>query len=331
MQRPESGHVSHTRNQNGQTPVSNATAFFLVGPTASGKTEVAQFIAERKGWGILSADSMLVYRGMDIGTAKPKQAERAGVRYWGLDLVDPDTPFNVNLFLEHAREAFANATRENQSMLVVGGTGLYVKCLTEGLSPAPPADLALRDRADKLYQEQGLAALQQEVQNRAPAAYAALRDKANPRRLIRALEYAGRAEATGSPWKGKPAPALAGLRHPPGVLAARIQSRVDRMYASGLLEEVERLTGQYPTWSKTALQAIGYAEALAVLKGKLNLSEGKIRTAQRTRQLAKRQMTWFRYQANVQWIDVDPHWTTDVLAERVLDVWNKNGPTPIII
>ena len=302
-------------------------AFFLVGPTAVGKTAIGQHLAEQEGSDILSADSMLVYKGMDIGTAKPTAAEQKNVRYWGMDVVDPSETCSVGAYLEQSIHAFASG----RPMLVVGGTGLYVKCLIEGLAALPPADPKLRDEFERLHREKGVEALQEKLKAADPARYDRLKDKRNPRRLVRALELAALKATPDASWKGPPGVPLVGLKMEPARLYDRIRQRVIRMYKDGLIDEVRRLKAQYRLLSKTALQAIGYAEALAVLDGKCLQDEAVERTAVRTRQLAKRQMTWFRRQANVQWLEIDPETPVAEIAGRVKELWNIHGATPLAI
>ena len=316
--------------QESSSSTSPCTAFFLVGPTAAGKTAVAQQIAEAQKRDILSADSMLVYREMDIGTAKPTKEERARVTYGGLDLANPDEPFSVGQYIEHVRGFVRESSVRGTELIVTGGTGLYVKCLTEGLARLPPANPTLRAWAEALLERDGVTALQKALQERNKARYEALRDKSNPRRLIRALELADQEPATSAGWSAKPAVPIIGLEVDPEVLMVNIRTRVRRMYDSGLLDEVDRLMSSYENLSETASQAIGYAEAIAVRQGRMPLDDAVARTTVRTRQLAKRQMTWFRHQANVIWISVRKNSTIEQIVEQVLAHWKQYGPTPVI-
>ncbi len=264
-------------------------AFILVGPTASGKSSVAQLLAEQTGAPIVSADSMNIYRGMDIGTAKPTADERGTVHYSGIDLADPTEAFSVGDWLDAIKPSFQTL----ETPIVAGGTGLYVKCLLAGLDEMPAADEELRARAEKMT----LAELQAEARAAAPEAYTALADNENPRRLVRLLEHGGKVS---KPWKAE-LPTVVGLHVEREILLKRIAERVDQMYASGLIEEARGLLAL--ELSATATKAIGYAEAFAVLKNEMTETQAKERTVIRTRQLAKRQMTWFRTQLNVEWVD----------------------------
>lgn len=305
--------------------------YFLVGATAVGKTAVTQWIAERQDCEILSADSMQVYRGMDIGTAKPSRAEQARARYHGLDLADSGDRFSVGQYRTLALTALAEAARRGHTVLVVGGTGLYIKSLTDGLAPRAPANADLRARAEQLYREQGLPALQNVLRRKNPALYASLRDPQNPRRLIRALEWAEAPDfIPGGNWRRGPAGLrIPGLILPPAQLYDAIVKRVHAMYAAGLAAEAQGLVDHGLASAPTARQAIGYAEVTAYLNGQCTLEAARELTIQRTRQLAKRQMTWFRHQAQVDWLAVDLSMPVEERARLVLEYWLAHGPTPI--
>lgn len=311
-------------------------AWFLVGPTAVGKTAVAQVLAERMGAAILSADSMLVYRGMDVGTAKPSTAERAVVPYCGIDLVDPDQPFSAGLWLAHARGQVAAPEVASRDVIVTGGTGLYVRALTAGFD-APPADPVRRRQWQSVWRTEGVEGLQRALARLAPEALRQLDDPFNPRRLIRAIE---RVEAgTPSLLDERPIerPHLVGLTMERPGLHARIAERVERMIAAGLIDEVAGLRRRFPRWAATdpcdcgnactSRHAIGYAEAIDRLDGRLTLAQAKERIVTRTRQLAKRQETWFRHQARVTWLSVDPSESAGAIADRVRSLWRQHGAT----
>jgi tRNA dimethylallyltransferase len=225
---------------------------------------------------------------------------------------------------------------------VAGGTGLYIKSLTHGLGKLPAPDPDVRGKAEKLLEEKGIGALQELARNLSPELYESLADKNNPRRLVRLIETAQIADrdACGT-WKamGK-GPKITGLTMPRPELNERIGLRVRKMYAAGLLDEAERLlskgisAGGGPACggeiSLTAAKAIGYAEAFAVFRKKLTVEEAVELTCRRTRQLAKRQMTWFRNQADVDWVMIEPGMTIEHTARMVMDCWERTGPTPIV-
>ena len=309
--------------------MSALAAHVLVGPTASGKSAVALHLAlqARPPRPIIAADSMTVYRGLDLGTAKPDAAERAAVPSFGFDLADPDRPFSVGDWLAALRAAAPAIAACGAPPIVVGGTGLYVKCLTEGLDAAP-SDPDRRAAAEALLKTAGLEALQAATRALDPAQYARLRDPENPRRVVRAYELLASGHALPAA-EERPRPRLAGLSLPPEELHGRIARRARQMFAYGLVEEVRTLRAKFPALSETARHAIGYEEAGLVLDGAIDEEEAIRRTALRTRQYAKRQLTWFRHQADVTWIEVGPRDDTERLAGKVRKAWNTLGPAAL--
>lgn len=322
------------------------SAWLLAGPTATGKTAVAHTLARRHGMAILSADSMLVYAGMDIGTAKPTPAERAGIPYAGIDLVSPEEHCSAGVFLRAAARAAAEADAAGRPLLVVGGTGLYFDLLLKGLDTAegdsPPPEV--RVRWQTFLDEHGPEALRAEAERRAPGVLARLADPRNPRRVQRVLE---RLDQGLPPLPGRPAPntsevpsplprcaaeeiPIPALTFPPGELASRIETRIGEMFVAGLLDEAASLRRRYAALSDTAAAAIGYAEAFAVLDGALDEATARERIAARTRQLAKRQRTWFRHRLCVEWI-AGPASDTDIgrAADDVERIWRLHGPHPL--
>jgi tRNA dimethylallyltransferase len=323
---------------------SGSPAFVLLGPTASGKSEVAAVLAERLGFDILSADSMAVYRGMDIGTAKPAPDPRRRIRHFGLDLAAPGQPFSAGAYLAAARAELAgrsyaaalpdeaDTAPAGRRLLVCGGTGLYVKALLYGLDAAPPRDGSGRVRWQALLREGGVSALRAELNRRRPDLLAGLSDPDNPRRLLRALELADAGAPVPSGWRAcAPPPPLPCLRLKPEALRARIARRVDAMFEAGLLDEVRRLRAGCPEWSATARHAIGYAEAIECLDGRCTECEARRRTALRTFRLAKRQRTWFTHQVPVRWIDVDADDDPRRVAGLVAACWREHGPAFLAI
>ena len=293
----------------------------LVGATGCGKSAVAQWLAEK--WGrteIWSADSMAVYRGMDVGTAKTPEGERAGVVYRGIDLADPDRAFSVADWLAALRDG----AQSGAEALVVGGTGLYVRALTEGLDAGGGGDPEARAEAEALLAERGRGGLEAAVRQMNPAEFAKVRDPENPRRLVRAYELFKR----GEPWPAateRPRPELVGLRREPEDLRARLARRVRRMFADGLVEEVRELRRHRPELSETARHAIGYEEAARVLDGTMGEEEAIAATTLRTRQYAKRQATWFRHQARVAWVDAGADEPLERVASRVERTLRSKG------
>ena len=344
-------------------PAPRRAAFLLVGCTASGKTAVAHAIARESGALVLSADSMLVYRGMDVGTAKPTAAERAGVVLRGVDLADPDEPFSAGRWLESAREAAREAAEAGRDLVVAGGTGLYVSALLRGIDTRE-ADPGRRAELEALLAREGPEALVARAESLSPGSTAAI-DAKNPRRLVRLVEileshaetksHAESAESFSHAENAENAetmdaarsarvpnlrtfepsnlrtPVLVGLDFPPDVLNARIERRARAMFEGGLLDEVRALCERFPGFERsTAGAGIGYAEALAALRGEISVDEAVARTAQRTRRLAKKQRTWWRHQARVEWVR-GPADEADVAraARDVRDLWRKHGKIPL--
>jgi len=326
-------------------------AYFLVGPTASGKTDVAQWIAEKHGFDIVSADSMLIYKDMDIGTAKPSTEERARAIYHCVDLVTPDQSFNVWEYYRQTIGILDEVVRHGRRAIVVGGTGLYVKSLTAGLDTVCGEVPERRTFWEERYRKEGIAPLQETLKKLHPGWYAAMGDDVkNWRRLIRALELVecgvqeipsswSRPEADPggtdpareagiTPVERKDAP-LVGLMLPPDQLQQRIDERTVWMFDHGFVQEVRELREKYPQLSQTALQAIGYREVMAYLDGQCSLDQAIEQTSVRTRQLAKKQRTWFRHQTAVEWLDVAIEESVESIALRVMDRWRLHGPTRI--
>jgi len=306
-------------------------AYVLVGPTAVGKTLIAQRIAERNGYGILSADSMHVYRGMDIGTAKPSPQERGGVAYRGMDLVDPSATFSVGAYVGEMKRLFEGSAEGDRQWVVVGGTGLYVKALLQGLDELPAADPTVRRRAEALLKDRGVEALQTWLKELDQQRYDRLPDRMNPRRLTRQIELATHgAPMAERPWAGSSG-SVVGLRMEMSRLRERIRARVVSMYENGLLDEARRIRLTFHELSPTALQAIGYREAFAVLDGAMSRDDAVEQTVERTHRLAKRQMTWFRHQADVEWVDVTADADDEAIEHAVRGKWEMYGPARMVI
>ncbi len=304
--------------------------YILVGPTAAGKSAVAQWIAERNQWAVLSADSMLVYRGMDIGTAKPTAGERRKVRYWGIDVVAPDCRFSAADFREEARRCVASLA-PGEPLIVVGGTGLYLRVLLEGLADGAGPAPGLREKWRQVLEQSGIEALQEALRERSMSWYEALADPRNPRRLIRALERLEAGEQRPpETWKeGAAEPVVAGLTLPREALHRKIEARIHAMYHHGLIEEAAGLRQTCGELSDTALQAIGYREALSCLRGELSQEEAVRQTLVRTRHLAKRQMTWFRGQMSVAWVECEYDTSVETAGRRVMETWERVGAAPL--
>lgn len=285
----------------------------IAGATATGKSAVAQWIAEQIGAAIISADSMLVYRGLDIGTAKPTPEERQRVKYIGVDCVAPSERFSTGDWLEFVWNGIAALPCETP-LIVAGGTGLYIKALMQGLD-APPGNPAVRCRFQAIFEKGGIDALHSEIAMRNIALPQS--DFQNPRRLLRALERFECQQFADAPHlasiadnsapRGMPNAHISSLNEifssapvflltmDRDALATRIEQRAHLMFDNGIVDEALAFFGNGST-SETAAGAIGYAEALAFARSEISRSDAIEKIATRTRQLAKRQRTWFRHQ-----------------------------------
>lgn len=300
-----------------------ATASILViaGPTASGKSAVGLEVARRTGAEILSVDSMQVYRGMDIGTAKPTPEEQGLVRHHLIDLVEADEPFTVARFVEMADGVIADAAARGVRLVVTGGTPLYYKALFEGLFEGPSADEAVRERLRSISNEE----LMNRLAEVDPAAASRIHVN-DSKRLVRALEVY---ELTGKPissfqtdWSAgwmRHSACWVGLSWDRDALNRRINARVKAMIAAGWVEETRRLLDTYGQLSPTAAEATGYHELIEHLQGNLTLDEATEQIKIATRQLARRQMKWFRRWPQIQWLPGDQ--SPEMLAERIISLW----------
>lgn len=300
----------------------------LAGATATGKSEIALLLAEQLGGEIISVDSMQVYRGLDIGTAKPGPAERRRVPHHLIDVVELARPFDAAQFARLAHEAVREIQSRGRLPIFCGGTGLYFKAFLDGLGEAPPADATLRARLEATP----LPELLLELEQRDPVTFEKI-DRQNPRRIIRALEVirltgkpfsTQRAAWSPSPSSLNPQPvAFFGLARETKDLQTRINARVQLMFQRGLVEEVRKLLPQGLAENKTALQAIGYRQVVEHLRGERSLPETIELVKIRTRQFAKRQMTWFRREARLQWINCQPQDSSEDLGAQISHAWSS--------
>lgn len=283
----------------------------IVGPTATGKTAYAVALAAEFAAEVISADSRQVYCGLDIGTAKPTDHERAQASHHVLDVVAADcTSYSVAVWRDHANHALESLAARGKQPWLVGGTGLYVQSLTEGLAfPDVPPQPELRAELERTLQEEGLDPLVARLRRLDPATASHI-DLRNPRRLIRALEVclvSGRPFSDQRTRQPPPYPVLQiGLRTDRDTLYKRIDQRVDDMIALGFVEEVKCLLDQGVTSELPSMQSAGYRQLVDYLQGECTLAEAIQQTKYATHQLAKRQETWFRKQKGIQWIEIGP-------------------------
>jgi tRNA dimethylallyltransferase len=296
--------------------------FALVGPTASGKSAVALELAQRLDLEIVSADSMQVYREMDIGTAKPTVAERNQIRHHLIDVADPSEDFSVARYQQLTNAALADIEGRGRQALLVGGTGLYVQAVVDGL--ALPGQFP--DTYHQLDVEPDTAALFARLQELDPAA-ATKMEPTNRRRILRALEVTiGSGRPFSSYGPGVDAfPTtrfvMGGLAMPRSTLNDRIQARVDAMVAAGLIDEVKQLANRPDGLSRTARQALGYQQLLAHVEDDLPLDTALDEVVRWTRRLAKRQQSWFGRDPRVTWYEADGN-PLDVVPALLGD-WSK--------
>ena len=307
---------------------------FIAGPTAVGKSEIALALAEQLGGEIISVDSMQVYRGLDIGTAKPTPADRARVPHHLIDICDLTECFDAAQFIRRAQLTVAEIQSRGRVPVFCGGTGLYFKAFLSGLGEAPSANPELRAELETILFEKLLG----ELRERDPEAYEKI-DKQNPRRVIRAVEVirltgkpfsAQRArwgETPGEPLLADTQPGSRGrsphqhkiycFNRQPSDLHVRINARVDEMFRRGLVDETRELLQHGLEQNQTAMQAIGYRQVVEHLRGERPLAETIEQVKIRTRQFAKRQLTWFRRQLAPEWIELKPDESLEDTARKI--------------
>ncbi len=294
-------------------PNNNIKLLAVVGPTAVGKSGLALRLCECYGGELVSCDSMQVYRGMDIGTAKPTKGEQERVRHHMIDTVDADKPFSCAEYVRDAAACIEEITARGRLPILCGGTGLYLDALLRGgLSEEPEVDPALREELLAYAREQGNEALHKRLEALDPESAATIHPN-NVKRVARAIEICltlgGTKSAHDRATRERPSPydaLVIGLGADRPLLYERIERRVDTMLAEGLLDETRRLVseGVFET-NGTAAQAIGYKELLGYLRGEEPFEEAVLRLKTATRRYAKRQLTWFGAKDYVHWLAID--------------------------
>ena len=297
----------------------------LAGPTAVGKTGLSLDLAKRFGAEIVGADSVQVYRGLDIGSAKPTPQEQAQAHHHLIDVAEPAENFSAARYARLAAEAIDDISARGKRSLVVGGTGLYIKALIFGLAPTPPVDQALRARLKEEWQEQGPQAMHQRLAGLDPDTAAKLHPN-DRQRVLRALEVCLQ---TGAPMSrrqeahGFAAPRyphlMIGLERPREELNQRIEERARAMWNEGLLKEVEKLLAAGVPAEAPGLATLGYRQAMAFLRGEMQSEDALFDMIKKTKAYAKRQMTWFRGVRGLVW-----HHADDSLGigRRVSALWS---------
>jgi tRNA dimethylallyltransferase len=276
----------------------NLPLILILGPTAVGKTEIAIQLAERLHGEIVSADSRLFYRGMDVGTAKPTREERTRVPHHLIDIAEPDEILSLAVFQQKAREAIADIHTRNEIPFLVGGTGQYVRAVSEGWSPPEvEPDERLRAALERMKEDRGLYWLYERLRDMDPRAAEKI-DPRNYRRTIRALEvilttgkkFSDQRRHSTSPYRL----IAIGLTRPRSELYERVDRRIETMFANGFLEEVKGLLARGYSPSLPTMSAIGYREAVQVLHGELTEEQAKAEMRRATRVFVRRQANWFK-------------------------------------
>ncbi|MCC7087079.1 MAG: tRNA (adenosine(37)-N6)-dimethylallyltransferase MiaA [Pirellulales bacterium] len=309
------------------------TAWYLTGPTAAGKTAVGIELAKRIDAEIVSLDSMAIYRRMNIGTAKPTAVERAAAPHHLIDLIEPAEEFSIAQYLAASEQAAVQIAQRGKQVLFVGGTALYLKALLRGLFSGPPADWKFRRELEELARIEGSNVLHERLRQVDPAAAAKLHAN-DVRRITRALEVHA---ATGKPISfyqqhfGTSRRAeecrVFVLNWPREQLEQRMRRRVDAMFETGLVDEVRQFMGKggwrmgnETTFGRTARQAVGYREVIEYLRGERDLAATIELAKLRTRQFAKRQLTWFRGLCECRWIHVEEPLEPAATAGEIADL-----------
>ncbi|MBO8137587.1 MAG: tRNA (adenosine(37)-N6)-dimethylallyltransferase MiaA [Desulfotomaculum sp.] len=310
------------------------TLLAVVGPTATGKTEVGVELAHRINGEVVSADSMLVYKGMDIGTAKPTEEERRGIPHHMIDVALPYQEYSVARYQKEAAETISKIHDRGKIPILVGGTGLYVRAVIDEYEfDCPKADEKLRLELQRAAEENGKEWLHQQLAAVDPEAAQKIH-KNNVRRVIRALEVY---KLTGKPISSmqvatyrsnsKYQTAIFGLTMPREILYNRIEQRVDKMIEKGLITEVKMLLENGVKISATSMQGLGYKEIAAYLNGEISLEKAIELIKRDTRRFAKRQFTWFKKDPRIHWIDVHKYDSIPKVVDKIIKIWQEKNST----
>ncbi len=288
--------------------------FVVVGPTAVGKTAMGIELAQHFQTEIISADSRQVYRQMELGTAKPDQVEMAAARHHFVNVMNIDNEFNAGQFEDEALQLLDNLFLKNDTVLMVGGSGLYVKALCDGIDEMPKIDPMIREKLNKQKEAEGLGSLVRKLAELDPAYYQIV-DQNNPQRIIRALEVIESSGLTYSYFRTQKKAKRSfeiikvGLELPREILYKRIDNRMDLMIEKGLFEEAAEL---FPKRHLNALQTVGYSEIFRYLEGEYDKEEAIRLLKRNSRRYAKRQLTWFKKDESTQWFS--PSQFSEIIA-----------------
>jgi tRNA dimethylallyltransferase len=300
-------------------PAALPRIIIICGPTASGKSELAVRLARERNGEIVNADSLQIYRGMDIGTAKPTMAEQGGIAHHLIDVVDPDQPFSAADFAEAANRSIAGIVNRRKLPIVVGGTGLYIRALLHGLVDSPSGDETLRQELQAEAREKGNRAMLEQLSKVDPE----LGQRTHINNLVRIIRGLEVYRLTGIPLSRHQQEhgfsdlryhtLQLGIRVDRRELYARINARVDRMLADGLLDEVQGLLARGFGSGLKAMKSIGYKESAACLAGEYSRDEAARLIKRNTRHYAKRQLTWFNSVSDIIWLEYPENFATILL------------------
>ncbi len=306
---------------------SSGKVLVILGPTGVGKTKVSLEVADKINGEIISADSRQIFRFMDIGTAKPGSEERRRIVHHLVDRVNPDEKFTASDFAEEATKIIRDLIAEGKSPLVVGGTGLYIRALTKGFFKGPGEEIKIRERLKRLAREKGKAFLHEKLSQVDPESA----DRIHPNNLIRVIRALEVHEMTGIPIsqlqkegeydKGEFAFVKIGLGLDRAKLYQNIEKRVDQMMDQGFQEEVKRLEDLGYSQNLAPLKTLGYKELISYLEGDSSLPEAVEMIKKKTRNYAKRQLTWFRKEEHTAWFDAE----TKGLVQRIVEKFTKSS------
>ncbi|MBR1814289.1 MAG: tRNA (adenosine(37)-N6)-dimethylallyltransferase MiaA [Lachnospiraceae bacterium] len=304
----------------------------LTGPTAVGKTELSLRLAADIGGEIVSADSMQVYRGMDIGSAKIPEKDRQGIPHHLLDICDPTEDFHVVRFQTEAKKCIREIQKRGHIPILTGGTGFYIQSVLYDIDfTEADEDTSFREELEKRAREEGCEVLHRELSEVDPEAAAAIHPH-NVKRVIRALEFAaqtgGKISVHNEQERAKESPYLFAylvLNRPRAELYERINRRVDVMMEEGLLDETRRLYEAGLTPDRVSMQGLGYKQLLSYLMGECSYEEAVDRIKKETRHFAKRQITWFKRERDVSWINRDEYPDEDAMYAAIREILNAKG------
>ncbi len=306
--------------------------WILTGPTACGKTDIAVNIAETLGAEIVSADSMLVYCGMDIGTEKPLPEVRNKIRHHLIDIVEPWEEYSVGRYARDFESVIHEVHQRGKPFIVVGGTALYLKAIMNGLFEGPSADWEYRNYLKSVVVKQGSGFLHKMLADVDPETARKLHFN-DQKRIIRALEVFKKTGIKISSFQtqfGRNNPRydciIVAINYDRDILYKRIEARVDKMFHRGLVNEVQTLLKNQMGLSKQASQALGYKEVIDFFNGKYTIPQANDMIKRNTRRFAKRQMTWFRSFSNIHWVHAQADDDVKYLSTKVIELFTNNKP-----